>query len=290
MSRAFGRTDLQVSALGFGGGHIGDPQLPEDRVAALLEAAVDLGIRLFDTARSYGASEERFGRHLGRWRDRIVISTKLGYGIEGIPDWTGPCIAAGVEAARQRLRTDVIDVVHLHSCPQEVLERGEVVDALAEAVARGTVRVAAYSGDNDALAHAVADDRFGAVQTSVNPCDQWALVHAIPAAHDRGLGVIAKRPLANAFWRFATRPHGEYAETYWLRWHALGVDLHEMPLDELVLRFSAFAPGVSSCIVGTADVDHLRRNAEIVGRGPLPQEIVDGLTQAFAGHDWPGET
>jgi len=288
----FGTTGLQVTPLGFGAGHIGDPAQDEGRVEALLRTAVELGIVLFDTARSYGCSEERIGGHLRRFRDSIVLSTKLGYGVDGVPDWTGACVSAGVEDARRRLQTDVIDIVHLHSCPRDVLERGEVLDALATAVAHGKVRVAAYSGENDALAWAVADTRIGAVQTSVNPCDQWSLVHALPRAGERGLGVIGKRPLANAFWRFASRPHGEYAETYWLRWQELGIASDalapdELELDELVLRFSAFAPGVHTCIVGTASVDHLRRNAEIVAKGPLPAELVDRIRTAY--RDWPGE-
>lgn len=284
-----GNTGLGVGPLGFGGGHIGDPALDESRVEALLRSAVELGIVLFDTARSYGCSEERIGRHLQRYRDRIVVSTKLGYGVDGVPDWTGPSVRAGVEDARRRLQTDVIDVVHLHSCPADVLERGEVLDALATAVAEGKVKVAAYSGENDALARAVADERIGAIQTSVNPCDQWSLVHALPRSAERGLGVIGKRPLANAFWRFASRPHGEYAETYWMRWQTLGIGEGELALDELVLRFSAFAPGVHTCIVGTASVDHLRRNAEIVAKGPLPADLVAQIRTAYRGHDWPGE-
>jgi aryl-alcohol dehydrogenase-like predicted oxidoreductase len=288
-ARELGHTGLQVTPLGFGGGHIGDPAMDEARVEALLRTAVELGVVLFDTARSYGCSEARIGRHLHRFRDRIVLSTKLGYGVDGVPDWTGASVTAGVDDARRHLQADVLDVVHLHSCPKDVLERGEVLDALATAVAHGKVRVAAYSGENDALARAVADERIGAVQTSVNPCDQWSLVHVLPRAGERGLGVVGKRPLANAFWRFASRPHGEYAETYWTRWQELGIAAGDLALDELVLRFSAFAPGVHTCIVGTASVDHLRRNAEIVAKGPLPAEVVASIRTAYRRHDWPGE-
>jgi aryl-alcohol dehydrogenase-like predicted oxidoreductase len=287
--RALGATGLRVGPLGFGGGHIGDPALDEARVETLLRTAVELGVVLFDTARSYGCSEERIGKHLQRFRDRIVLSTKLGYGIDGVPDWTAASVDAGIEEARRRLRTDVLDVVHLHSCPCDVLERGEVVDALASAVVRGRVRVAAYSGENDALVAAVADERIGAIQTSVNLCDQWSLAHVVARARERGLGVIGKRPLANAFWRFATRPHGQYAEAYWTRWHALGVDPGGFELDELALRFAAFAPGVDACIVGTSDVEHLRRGADIVARGPLPVDLVERLRTAWRVHGWPGE-
>jgi aryl-alcohol dehydrogenase-like predicted oxidoreductase len=214
-----------------------------------------------------------------------VYSTKIGYGIEGVPDWTGPCVTAGVEAALQRLRTDVIDIVHLHSCPRDVLERGEVVEALAAAVRAGKVRVAAYSGENDALAIAVDDAALGSVQTSVNLCDQWSLRNVLPRAATQGKGVIAKRPLANAFWRFAEHPHGAYAELYWTRWRAMG-----LPDDPgaLALRFAAFAPGVHAAIVGTTNITHLREAATAFEQGPLPAATLEALTAHFD-PTWPGD-
>jgi len=111
--------------------------LPEEAAARLLNHALDLGLTLIDTARSYGLSEERIGRHLARRRDEFVLSTKVGYGIDGIPDWTYDCVVAGVDAARARLRTDVIDIVHLHSCGPGLLEAGEVARALADCAAAG---------------------------------------------------------------------------------------------------------------------------------------------------------
>jgi aryl-alcohol dehydrogenase-like predicted oxidoreductase len=69
--RPFGRTGLAVPILGFGAGHVGDPALDEAEVGRLLHGALDLGVTLIDTARSYGLSEERIGRHLaGRNQDR----------------------------------------------------------------------------------------------------------------------------------------------------------------------------------------------------------------------------
>lgn len=285
--RSFGSHDLTVSILGFGGGPIGDPALPDARAREVLLAAIDCGITLFDTARSYGVSEDRIGRHLERHRDDIVLSTKLGYGVDGIPDWTGPCVRAGVEAARRRLRTDVIDIVHLHSCPRAVLEAGEVVDALAAEVAAGHVRVAAYAGDNDALAWAFDDPRIGAVQTSVNVCDRWSLRHAI--VHRGGRGVIAKRALANACWSHRERPRADDVALYWDRWQTLAIAT-ELDADELCLRYCAFAPGVDAAIVGTTDVDHLRRNVALARRGPLPASMLASLEHAYdeRGRAWAG--
>lgn len=289
--RPFGRTGLTVPCLGFGAGHVGDPALDEAEVGRLLHGALDLGVTLFDTARSYGLSEERIGRHLAGRRDEVLLSTKIGYGIPGYDDWTGPVIAAGVEAALGRLRTDRIDVIHLHSCPLAVLERGEVVAALQAAVAAGKVRVAAYSGDNAPLDWAIASGAFGSVEASVNLVDQRAIERSLPAAGERGVGVIAKRPAANAPWRYTERPAAEDVAHYWDRWKALGLDPGPFGWTELALRFAAWQDGVHCAIVGTSRLEHLRQNVEQVEKGPLPEETSGAIRAAFRarGAGWEGQ-
>jgi aryl-alcohol dehydrogenase-like predicted oxidoreductase len=289
--RPLGRTGLSVSALGFGAGHIGEPRLSEQDVARLLGAALDAGITLFDTARSYGLSEERLGRHLGARRAEVVLSTKCGYGIEGIQDWTGPCVTAGIDAALRLLRTDRIDIMHLHSCPPPVLQRDDIREALARAVRQGKIQVAAYSGDNEPLERAIRSGAFGSVQASINLCDQRALAYTLPEAQRRGVGFIAKRPLANAPWRFQERPAAQDIAEYWDRLRAMALDPMGMGWDELALRFSAFTPGVSSCIVGTSRPEHLLACVRILDKGPLPVEVLDRVRGAFLtrGALWPGQ-
>ncbi|MFO0573621.1 MAG: aldo/keto reductase [Polyangia bacterium] len=293
LTRNLGRTGLTVSVLGLGAGQLGDMALDDAEAGRLLNGAVDLGITLIDTARGYGASEERIGRHLRHRRRELVLSTKVGYGIPGYEDWTGPCITAGVDAALARLGTDFLDIVHLHSCPLEILERGDVVGALERAVTAGKVRVAAYSGENQPLRWAIASRRFGSVQASVNLFDQRLATEpgGLAAAAAAGLGVIAKRPLGNAPWRFRDRPSGDYCEAYWLRMRAMGLEPGALDWDELALRFSAFSPGVSSCIAGSRSLEHVRKNAERVQRGPLPPSLVAAIQAAFAAHDdgWEGQ-
>jgi aryl-alcohol dehydrogenase-like predicted oxidoreductase len=297
-TRPFGSTGLRVSVLGFGAGQIGGDELSDAEAARLLAGALDLGITLIDTARSYGRAEERIGRLLAHRRRDFVLSTKGGYGVEGVGDWTYDAVARGIEEALGRLRTDVIDVFHLHSCPRETLERGDVVRALDDARHAGKIRVAAYSGENEALDFAVDAGAFGSVQCSVNLADQRALDGAIRRASERSesdKAVIGKRPLANAAWRFAERPRGDYAEVYWERLQTL---LHG-PLSrdwstawsDLALRFSAFAPGVSSVIVGTRSLEHLRANAAIVADGPLASKLAQELRDWFRGNDrdWVGQ-
>ncbi len=292
--RAFGATGILIPPLGYGAAAAGDPALTEAEAGALLNGALDAGATLLDTARSYGLSEERIGRHLSHRRRDFILSTKVGYGVPGLPDWTGPAVAAGIDGALERLRTDVIDVVHLHSCPREVLERGDVVEALVRALEDGKVRVAAYSGDGDALEWAIDSRRFGGIQTSVNLCDLASLENgSVSRAATRGMGVLAKRPLANAPWARRSPPaDDEAAAAYFQRWRELAYDLAWFEPAELALRLAAYLPGVSAAIVGTRSLARLSAHLAAVARGPLPQDLQDRLLARWRerGAQWPGMT
>jgi aryl-alcohol dehydrogenase-like predicted oxidoreductase len=291
ISRLFGNTGLTVSALGFGAGQIGGAELTEDQAGTLLNRAVDLGINLIDTARGYGLSEERIGRHLSWRRGDFVLSSKGGYDIEGTQDWTPENISRGIERALRLMQTDHIDIFHLHSCPLDVLRRDDLLAALDDARQAGYIRVAAYSGENAELDWAVNSGRFGSVQTSVNLADQWSLHHVLPEAEKRGLGVIGKRPVANMAWTYPERPVGQYAEIYWERLKQLDLDPGDLNMTELALRFSAYALGVSSVIVGTSSLENLSRNVDLVERGALPQNVLDRIELAWTEHGgaWGGE-
>lgn len=288
--RPLGTTGLQVSVLGFGAGHVGSPDLAEADAAALLHGVLDSGINLIDTAPGYGLSEERIGRHLYGRRSEFVLSTKCGYGVPGVEDWTPECITRGVDQALQRLRTDVLDVVHFHSCPVEVLQRPGLIEALVRAVEAGKVRAAAYSGDNAALEYALGTGAFTVVQTSVNVFDQRAIDRGVAWAREKGVGVIAKRPLGNAPWRFNERPGAHDIGEYWHRMRTMALDSRGLDWGEVALRFAAHVPGVSTCIVGTGRLDNLRRNLRTLEQGPLPTDFVDAIREAFRRNDagWDG--
>jgi aryl-alcohol dehydrogenase-like predicted oxidoreductase len=285
-----GHTGLKVSALGFGAMHIHDERTTEAEASALLNHVLDQGINLIDTARGYGLSEARIGRHIAHRRADFLLSTKVGYGVEGVPDWTYDCILAGVERALKLMKTDVLDIVHLHSCPLPVLQQGEVVRALNDCRQAGKLRVAAYSGDNAEIDFAIDSGAFGSLQTSISVCDQAHLKTRAARADHAGIGVIAKRPLAGAVWRFTERP-GDFAEgQYWDRFKAMGIPTAEDWAD-VALRFAAFHTGAASAIVGTAKPANLRRNLDAIARGPLPAELVVGIRAAFdhhGGEAWPG--
>jgi aryl-alcohol dehydrogenase-like predicted oxidoreductase len=243
-----------VSEIGLGAGPLGGDDIDDAAAISLIATAIDRGVTLIDSAPSYGRSETRIGMALrGSRRDEVIVSTKLGYGVPGIEDWTGPCITGGIEAALGRLQTDRIDIAHFHSCPLEVLGRGEVIEVLARAVQAGKVRVAAYSGDNAALEWAIESGAFGVVQCSVSAVDQRALDRAIPKAVERGVGVLAKRPLANGVWRETRRPEAPDRGLYWDRLQRMAIVLDAATALDFVLA----QPGICAALVGTTSRAHL---------------------------------
>jgi aryl-alcohol dehydrogenase-like predicted oxidoreductase len=291
-TRPYGSSGLQVPALGFGAMQVGDPAIEEARAGRLLHHVLDAGLTLIDTARSYGLAEERIGRVLERRRDEFVLSTKVGYDVRGIPDWTYDCVVAGVDAARERLRTDVIDIVHLHSCGLETLVAGEVTRALLRCRELGKLRVAAYSGDAKALSHAAECGLFQGLQASVNLCDQQALP-VLAAARAHGTGTIAKRSLAGRPWHGGPAggevAHAEYRRRFEQLRPRLPASTDDW--DGLALRFTAFAPGIDCVIVGGVDGSHVDRNVAAVARGPLDPGEYSTITAAYeaCGGRWEGQ-
>ena len=149
--------------------------------------------------------------------------------------------------------------------------------------------MAAYSGDNEPLEWAISSERFGSIQTSINVCDQHVLEHVIPRAQEKGMGVIAKRPLANSPWRYEERPSGDHAaQTYWDRWQKMALPQSFGEPAEIALRFVAYLPGVHSCLAGTRTLEHLKANLDAINKGPLPEEIVAEIRSTFRQHgrDW----
>lgn len=282
-TRRFGNTDLQVPVLGLGTGSLGDPKLDEDFVGSFLNQAVEMGFTLIDTARGYGEAEYRIAKHLGWRRQQFLLCTKVGYGVDWVEDWTYDCVRYGIDRALWQLKTDYLDIVHLHSCDLEILQRGEVIQALIEAKQSGRVRYIGYSGENEALAFAAESGVFDSLMCSVNLYDQASSQTILPA--NKHCGVIAKRAIANAPWRFSQQPIGDYAEEYWLRAQVMELgsilDLGGMPWAEVAIRFSAFNDAVDCAIVGSNNLHHLFQAKKWIEQGPLPAHLVQQIKARF---------
>jgi aryl-alcohol dehydrogenase-like predicted oxidoreductase len=124
----------------------------------------------------------------------------------------------------------------------------------------------------------------------VNVFDQRAIDRVVIPAGKRGIGLIAKRPIGNAPWLHANQPAGQYCEQYWLRMKAMGLDFGADWAD-IALRFTAYAEGVTSCIVGGKNIGHIRSNIASIARGPLTPDIVSKMRVAFKQRDdnWGGQ-
>src|SRR5438105_1187910 len=204
--RKLGKTDMDVSVLGFGGSEIGYQGASARTVTKLLGGALDAGLNVIDTAECYDDSEVLIGKAVGARRREFFLFTKCGHaGGWGRADWRLDPLLKSIERSLKRLATDHVDLVQLHSCSLDVLKRGDAIGALERARERGWTRYIGYSGDGAAACYAIETGRFDTLQTSVSIADQEALDLTLPLARERGMGVIAKRPLANVAWRYTRR-------------------------------------------------------------------------------------
>ncbi len=297
--RPFGKTGMQVSVLGFGGAEIGLEGAAEATVAELLGKALDAGLNVIDTGECYGESEALIGRTVSQRRDDFYLFTKVGHphGMESGANWTTASILESIERSLQRLRTDRLDLVHLHSCPEAVLKKGEAIAALETARGKGYTRYLGYSGDSHAARYAVESGAFDSLQTSINIADQEALELTLPLAREKQMGVIAKRPLANVAWKTGHKPANSYHQTYWDRLRKLDYPfLHRSDLEKSVgraLRFTLSVPGVCTAIVGTTNPERWEQNARLLAAGSLGEsefEEIRARWEELAPKTWIGQT
>lgn len=305
----FGKTNLRVSRLGFGGANIGMLDTDEKTVGELLNLLLDSGVNVIDTAALYAESEIKISRTVGHRRDQLVLISKCGTPLDEIdaPQFSPKLITHTVDRALCRLRTDHLDVMLLHTCDLETLKRGDALAALTKARDAGKVRFVGYSGDNEDVAYAAALPEIDVIETSVSMCDQANIHGVLPLTRERNLGVIAKRPIANAAWRSPQQQQGmyeKYAGTYRQRLSAMNITPGELGFDgdpqtlwpEIALRFTLAQRGVHTAIIGMTNIARARANIAAVGKDPLPDDVVAKIIEAFnraqeqAGERWSGQT
>ena len=294
--RTLGHTGLKVSHLGLGAAEIGLrlTLADETQAAQVLNIALDEGLNFVDTAACYGVSEELIGRTISHRRGEYVLSTKCGHvtgGYEGEP-WTAKTIKDSIDRSLVRLRTEQVDLVQLHSCERAVLERGEVIQVLLDARQAGKTRYIGYSGDNEAAQWAIESGYFDTLQTSFSLVDQRALTTVFPLAKAKGMGIIAKRPIANGAWGAPgsdTPDPGEYVHRAQVM-AALG-PIPGAPEDPLLLAmgFTLAHDEIDTVIVGTCNPEHMRANIKRVKTQlPIATDVVEALYGRFGqvGQQW----
>ena len=134
---------MNVSRLGFGGAEIGYFDLSQDVVDELIGSALDSGLNFVDTAAAYWQSEKLLGSVLKERRKDVVLISKCG-AVDGFTksDWSKQGILETIRRSLELLQTDFLDVMQLHSCDTEELQKGECIEALEVAKEKGYIRFA----------------------------------------------------------------------------------------------------------------------------------------------------
>ena len=308
--RFLGDTGMKVTQLGVGLAAIGEEESLDtiDKVERVLITALDAGLNFFDTAECYFDSEEMVGRTISHRRSEFFLATKCGHAKPGVipqgqvdEDWSAPALIDSMDRSLRRLRTDYVDLFQLHSCSRDELERGEVIDALQRARDAGKTRFIGYSGDNDAADWAVECGAFDTLQTSFNVADQRPRRGLLAKAKERGMGVIAKRPIANRAWGVPESPtrgfkfDPNYADEYWRRTQAMAAlgPLRDDPKSPILLALGfVFAhPEVDVAIVGTRNPAHMTSNIAMVEAGArISEATLEDLYRRWnqLDDDWAG--
>lgn len=305
---SLGRTGLTVSRVCLGGGgssRLGHRQgMGEDEVVRLLHGALDLGITFFDTAPSYG-TETVLGTALAGKRDDVVLSTKVRATAEGTPlGGTVYCSAAdirrSVEESLRRLRTDRLDIVHLHGLRPHQYD--EVRDALLPEMLElrragkiGHLGISESFGNDpghDVALRAVAEGPFDVLMLGYNIVNPSAGHRAIPAAQAAGIGVMCMCAVRGAL----ASPEAVRALVAGLV--ATGeVDASDLDGDdplgfllgdgfagtlaEAAYRFCRHSEGIDVVMTGTGSRRHLEQNVAAILGQPLPAPALRRLATAF---------
>lgn len=296
-TRQFGKTDMQVSVLGFGGSEIRGVSLTD--VEQILGSALDAGVNVIDTAECYGDSEDLIGRGMASRRSDYFLFTKCGHNVgdelPDLPDWDPRLLEASIDRSLRRLRTDHVDLLQLHSCSLDVLRKGDVIKVLEKAKREGKTRYIGYSGDNEDARYAIHTNVFDTLQTSISIADQQEIDFTLPAAVERRMGIIAKRPIADGAWLSSSLSKNDYAYPYWERLQMLNYDfLKSDPTSSVAtaLRFTLSVPGVDVAIVGTTSVEHMRQNIDMLSAGNLSQDEFNAIRATWeerADQHWLGQ-
>jgi aryl-alcohol dehydrogenase-like predicted oxidoreductase len=306
--RQLGTSGLSVSVVGVGCNNFGF-KIDQDATDAVVAAALEVGINLFDTAASYGASEERLGKALAGHRDEVVIASKFPSPFEASKHQSGSRhhIVSACEGSLRRLGTDHIDLYQMHR-PDTNTPIDETLSALDDLVRSGKVR---YLGNSNFAGWQIADADWTARTYGwtrmVSAQNHYSLINrgverdVVPACTRFGLGLLPYFPLASGvltgkYQRGQEAPEGARLSgssqmgrmaPMFLTDHAFDVveglekvaDDAGVSLLHLAMGGLAAQPAVASVIAGATTAEQIHANAEAGSWVPSP-DVVEAINAA----------
>jgi len=301
--RQLGESGLTVSTVGLGCNAFG-ARIDADQTSAVVSAALDAGVTLFDTADIYGnragESEELLGKALGDRREDVVLATKFGMDMRGAngPDWgvrgSRRYIRKAVEASLRRLGTDWIDLYQMHE-PDPATPIEETLAALDELVSEGKVRYVGSSNfagwqvlDADWTARSSGLERFVSAQNKYSLYDRSAEAELVPACEQVGVGILPFFPLeygllTGKYRRGAAAPEGSRLESQSQRLEGADFDRIEalqhyaekrgLSMLQVAIGGLAAQPAVASVIAGATKPEQVRANVEAGAWQPTDDDV-----------------
>ena len=277
--RRFGRTELQVTELGYGAMEL--RKVEEAQAGRLLNGVLDAGINFIDTAPDYGTSEELIGRYIAHRRDEYILASKCGCNIprEASDDrphiWTREQVAHNIEHSLKLLKTDHLDLLQIHSATADEVKSGDLVEAMRKIQQQGKVRFIGYTATGRTMfgfpdvAKMLSWDVFDFFQL---PYGVLARIHenSIAEAAKKDAGIILRGTVKPGYARVYEK--GEWEEI----WEQVELDDLVQPDEDryrFMLRFAITHPDYSTVIIGTRSLDHLNDNIRTFELGPLSDEV-----------------
>ena len=312
--RPLGRTGADVSVIGLGtwqlGGDWGD--VDDDAAEEVLEAALDAGVTLLDTADVYGdgRSEERIRKALAPRGDRPFVATKAGRRADPFEaaQYTPENLRAWIDRSRRNLGVDTLDLVQLHCPPPATYEDDRVYDTLDALVAEEAI--AAYGVSVETVAEgmrALARPGVQSLQVILNIFRRKPLEELLPAAQRAGVGILARVPLASGLLTgkydesttFPADDHRNFnrngaafdvGETFAGVPFDVGVAAArevaeiagpDIPTAAFSLRWVIDQPGVTTVIPGARNVTQVRGNVAAATLAPLTDSQLSDLERLY---------
>ena len=282
--RTLGRTNLEVTQLGFGAMEIrgsktwGGRNVTEQQAEIILNTVLDAGVNFIDTSPDYGMSEDFIGKFISNRRDEFYLATKCGCHPMDIGDkmetdhiWSSQQLQENIETSLQRMKVDYIDIWQLHNPSVDEFENGKLLKTMQKVKNTGKVRFIGISTTHPDIEKYI---QMGAFDTFQIPYSALQREHeeAISQAAEAGAGTIIRGGVASGEPIVSGRPD----EETWKRWNKAKLDeILEagQSRTNFMLRFTISHPAMHTTIVGTLNPEHLAENLKALDAGPLPADI-----------------